>query len=128
MATKTEVVYIDDVDGGPADETVELTYRDTAWTIDLSKAHVAELDKDIASWTQYAAKASGGGRSHTATGSVPAGKRHRASRADDEYNTRVREWAKANGVAVATRGRIPTAAVDAYKAANGGRKASKRSA
>ena len=60
---------------------------------------------------------------HRTARPVPAGRRHMAAKTNSRKRgydiVQLREWAGANKVAVPSRGRIPQAVVDQYKAAGG---------
>ncbi len=43
MAQKVEVLLVDDIDGGEADETVSFSLDGTSYEIDLSKKNAAKL-------------------------------------------------------------------------------------
>jgi hypothetical protein len=109
MAQKVQVILVDDLDGGPAEETVSFSLDGIAYEIDLSEANAAKLRDDFAPYVGNARKV--GGR-------APAS-RSRARRAGrDSRTSDIREWAKANGHQVSDRGRIPASVVDAYEKAN----------
>ena len=46
MAQKVEVLLVDDIDGGEADETVSFSIDGTSYEIDLSKKNAAKLRDD----------------------------------------------------------------------------------
>jgi len=47
MAQRTQVILIDDIDGGKADETVTFALDGTTYQIDLSTYHAGELRNAI---------------------------------------------------------------------------------
>lgn len=110
MAQKVQVILIDDIDSGNADETVTFALDGVSYEIDLSTAHAAELRDSFAQWIANGRKV--GGRS--AKGS------RRTARATGRTSnaTQVREWARANGHTVSDRGRISAELQEAYDAAN----------
>ena len=108
---------IDDLDGGDADETVSFGLDGTGHEIDLSKKNAAAFRKALDRYVSAARRQGGSrsaprGRAAKATGNGTKPKR-------DFDLTQLREWAGANGVAVPSRGRIPQAVVEQYKAAAG---------
>ena len=106
MAQKVQVVLVDDVDGGTADETVSFALDGVAYQIDLSAANAASLREALAPWVGHARRA---GRS-------AAGRR--APRASKSGNSsEIRAWAKAQGLEVNERGRVPAGIVAMYEAA-----------
>ena len=117
VARATIEKLIDDLDGGAAAETVSFALDGTAYEIDLSKKNAAGLRKALDRYIS-AARPQGGlrptprRRTTKATG-------NRAKPKRDFNLVQLREWAGANGVAVPSRGRIPKAVVEQYKAAGG---------
>ena len=111
MAQKVQVLLVDDIDGGAADETVTFGIDGVTYEIDLTTAHAAELRDAFASWVGHARKV--GGRSASARSG--ATRNRRAASGDAQA---VREWAKANGHHVSERGRISAEVKAAYDAAH----------
>jgi hypothetical protein len=115
MAQKVQVVLSDDLDGGPADETVTFALDGTGYEIDLSVKNAEALRNAFADYVGHArrsGRSSGSGpRRRTATTATP-----RSSSSD---NAAVRSWAKENGYDVSERGRISAAIREAYDKANG---------
>ena len=95
MATKITVALEDDLDGGPADETVRFGLDGPGYEIDLNKKNAAALRKKLAPFVEHARKAGRGQRRREARGA--------ASR---ERGSDIRAWAKDQGIAVSRRGRI----------------------
>ncbi|MBN9326288.1 MAG: Lsr2 family protein, partial [Cellulomonas sp.] len=107
MAQKVQVLLVDDVDGGTADETVTFGLDGVSYEIDLNAANAGKLRDALAPWTGHARKVSGRG----ATAKTSAAPRGRASRGDAQA---IRDWAKANGHHVSERGRISADVRRAY--------------
>jgi hypothetical protein len=61
MATKTEVVLIDDLTGDPADTTVKFSLDKTEYEIDLSDANAAALRESLSRYVNAARRAPGRG-------------------------------------------------------------------
>lgn len=112
MAQKVQVLLVDDVDGGTADETVTFALDGVSYEIDLTAAHAAELRESFARWVGHGRKT--GGRS-SGSGRGTAARSRRSSSSDA---TAIREWAKANGHKVSERGRISADVKAAYEAAH----------
>ena len=106
MAQKIAIELEDDLDGGPADETVRFGVDGTAYEIDLSNKNAAAFRRKLAPYIDHARKA---GR----------GQRRRPGRpsANRERSGSIREWAQAQGITVSARGRIPASIVRQYQAA-----------
>lgn len=115
MAQKVQVLLVDDIDGGTADETVTFALDGVSYEIDLTSAHAAELRDALGTWVGHARKV--GGRSSSGRGSSSGGGASRPRRSSDAGA--VRTWAKENGYEVSERGRISAEIRDAYEAAQG---------
>ena len=107
MATKITIALEDDLEGGPADETVRFAVGGTQYEIDLSKKHAAAFRKQLAPFVEHARKAGRGQRRPRITSS--------RQRSGD-----IRAWAKEQGIAVSGRGRIPASVVEQYEATTRG--------
>lgn len=112
MAQKVTVQLVDDLDGGPADETVSFSLDGTAYEIDLSAANATELRDAFARYVGPARRV--GGRSAGRS----AGRGTSRRRGGDTRTAEIREWARANGHKVNERGRIPASIVEAYEQAH----------
>src|SRR5215472_5061357 len=104
MATKITVALEDDLDGGPAEETVRFAVGGAAYEIDLNKKNARAFRKQLAPFVEHARKAGRGQRRPRASSS--------RQRSGD-----IRAWAKQQGIAVSGRGRIPASVVERYEAA-----------
>ena len=108
MATKTQVVLVDDLTGDPADTTVKFALDKTEYEIDLSDENAAEMRKGLSRFVDAARKVTGGGRR-----SAPASKPAYAG-----YDpAAVRAWAAGQGIEVNARGRIKADVVEQFRAA-----------
>lgn len=110
MAQKVQVLLVDDVDGGTADETVTFGLDGVTYEIDLTSQNAAKLRDALAPWVGNARKVSGrsSGRSASRSSSTSS----RSARSNEAQE--VREWAKANGYQVSERGRISAEVKKAY--------------
>ncbi|WP_263118158.1 Lsr2 family protein [Cellulomonas sp. RIT-PI-Y] len=111
MAQKVQVLLVDDIDGGTAEETVTFGLDGVSYEIDLSEAHAKELRDAFGSWVGHARKVSSRGTRAASTGG--SARPRRSSDAGD-----VRAWAKENGYDVSERGRISAEIREAYAAAH----------
>jgi hypothetical protein len=107
MAQKIQTLFIDDLDGSEAEGTVRFGLDGTEYEIDLNAEHAQALRDALARYVQAARRA--GGRR--------PGRSGRRARADGVDSTEVREWAKAQGIEVKDRGRVPAELVARFKAA-----------
>ncbi len=105
MAQKITVALEDDLDGGPADETVRFGFGGAEYEIDLSKKNARALRRRLAPFMDHARKAGRGPRRRTG--------RSAASR---ERSGDIRAWAKTHGITVSDRGRIPASVAEQYEA------------
>jgi len=105
MAQRITVALEDDLDGGPADETVGFGIAGTEYEIDLSAQNAAAFLQKLAPLVEHARKARRGQRrpARTAAGRQRGGG--------------IQAWAKDQGIAISDRGRIPASVVSQYEAA-----------
>jgi hypothetical protein len=106
MAQKVTVALEDDLDGGPADQTVRFAFGGAEYEIDLSKKNAAAFRKQLVPFIEHARKA---GRVSSRRPARTAASRQRSGG--------IRAWAKDQGLAVSERGRIPASVVEQYQAA-----------
>jgi hypothetical protein len=110
MAQRVTVALEDDLDGGPADETVRFTFGGADYEIDLSKKNAAAFRRQFAPFVEHARRA---GRAQPRRPGRTAASRQRSGD--------IRAWAKSQGITVSERGRIPASVVEQYQAATGER-------
>jgi nucleoid-associated protein Lsr2 len=106
MAQKITVALEDDLDGGPADETVRFGRGGAEYEIDLSKKNAKTLRKQLTPFIDHARKTGRGQR-----------RRAGPTASSRERSGNIRAWAKKHGIAVSDRGRIPASVVEQYQAA-----------
>jgi Lsr2 len=111
VAQKIQTLFIDDLDGSTADGTVRFGLDGTEYEIDLNAEHAQQLREALTAYVRAGRRLSGGSR-RTARG----GRRGTASGLN---TTGVRQWAKAQGIEVNDRGRVPAELVVKFKAATG---------
>ena len=109
MAQKVQTLFIDDIDGSAAEGTVRFGLDGTQYEIDLNAEHARQLRDTLAAYVKAGRRAAGGSRR-------PASD-ERSSPASGLNTTEVREWAKAQGIEVKDRGRVPAELVVKFKAA-----------
>ena len=88
MATKITVALEDDLEGGPADETVRFTVGGTDYEIDLNKKNARAFRRQLAPFVDHARRAARGrprrpvraGRAGRAAVRSGRGRKSRASR------------------------------------------------
>ena len=107
---KVIVALEDDVDGRRADETVRFGLDGTASEIDLNSTNAGAFRNQLAPFLEHARKAARG----------PARRVARTS-AGRQRSSEIRASAKAHGIEVTARGRIPASVVEQYQAAEKGR-------
>lgn len=109
MAKRVEVVLIDDVDGGTAEEVVTFALDGVQYEIDLSKKNASDLRDSLQKWIENARRA--GGRRVTGRRPAAGGRR-------GDLNE-IRQWGRDNGFQVSDRGRVSRELEEAYDRANG---------
>jgi hypothetical protein len=109
VAQKVQVILVDDIDGGAADETVTFALDGVSYEIDLSTKNAQDLRDAMATWVGNARKVS----SRPTSRQARRGRSTGAARA-----TEIREWARENGYQVNDRGRISQEIQTAYDAAH----------
>ena len=112
MAQKTFVSLEDDLDGGPADETVRFGLDGSEYEIDLNQKNATRFRKQIAPFVSHARAARRAVRRPVRT--VASRRRSHA----------IRTWALEQGIDLSERGRIPSGVVEQYELA--GRPRSRR--
>ncbi|GHF63273.1 Lsr2 family protein [Streptomyces mashuensis] len=110
MAQKVQVLLVDDLDGGEADETVTFALDGKSYEIDLNTKNADKLRASLQDYVKAARRT--GGRATTRGGKAP---RATASSPD---TAKIRAWAKENGYNVNDRGRVPAEIKEAYEKAN----------
>ena len=109
MAQKVNIILVDDLDGGSADENVKFGLDGVNYEIDLSASNAAELRSSLERCVAAARKSSGGGRA-VRTKAAASGRSHDSAQ--------IRQWARENGYTVNSRGRIQAEIQEAYQKAN----------
>ena len=114
MAQQTTVRLVDDLDGSEAVESIEFGVDGKVYEIDLNPVNAARLRDTLAPFLSSARKA--GNRIAWATGAkwsiTRTSSANRAAGHND--SAAVREWARAQGIEVSDRGRIPAHILAGY--------------
>ncbi|MGW1801037.1 histone-like nucleoid-structuring protein Lsr2 [Streptomyces sp. NPDC001984] len=111
MAQKVQVLLVDDLDGGEADETVTFALDGKTYEIDLTTANADKLRGLLEAYVKGGRRTGGraaGGRAKT-----------RVASGGSQDTAQIRAWAKENGFEVNDRGRVPATIREAYEKANG---------
>ncbi|MBX6386907.1 MAG: Lsr2 family protein [Microbispora sp.] len=114
MAKHTQVILIDDLDGGEANETVTFAIDGTAYEIDLSDQNAKRLREALSPFVSSARRADTGQTRGRRRG-AGSGSQRAMTR---EKSAEIRAWAKAHGHPVSERGRIAASIVQAYEEAH----------
>ena len=112
MAQKVQILYVDDLDGSAADGTVRFGLDGADYEIDLNPENAQALRDALAPYVSAARRAGGGTRRQVRSG--------RTAPANGANTTEIREWAKAQGIEVKDRGRVPAEVMVKFKAATAG--------
>ena len=114
MATVTRTFMTDDLDGSDDDvSTVQFALDGTFFEIDLSAANEARLREKLARFVDAASPVKQP-KAPTAKGA----KKAVSVGSTKEQTQAIREWAKAAGLSVSSRGRIAKTVRDAFDAAH----------
>lgn len=111
MAQRVRVLLVDDLDGGPAAETVQFGLDGVGHTIDLNQEHAQQLRESLAPWVASARRVRPGTRTATMRTALAASGETRKRELKE-----IREWARANGHEISDRGRVPAAVEEAWRA------------
>jgi hypothetical protein len=114
VAQKVQVLLVDDLDGGEADETVTFALDGVTYEIDLTTENADKLRGLLSPYTDSGRRTggrAGRGRTKAARGGAAAG-----AGAD---TAKIRAWAKEKGYEVNDRGRVPATIREAYEKAHG---------
>ncbi|MDT0308938.1 Lsr2 family protein [Streptomyces sp. DSM 44917] len=114
MAQKVQVLLLDDLSGGEADETVTFALDGKTYEIDLNSENAEKLRTALEPYVKAGRRAGGAraarGRARTA---APAA----GSAGGTQDTAKIRAWAKENGYEVNDRGRVPANIREAYEKA-----------
>ncbi|WP_395110228.1 Lsr2 family protein [Actinomadura sp. SCN-SB] len=106
MAQQVQVLLVDDLDGGEAQETVSFSLDGRAYEIDLSEKNATQLRKTLEPFQSSARRIRGTARRTT------------RGTSNRERSAEIREWARDRGIPVNDRGRIPAHVVEQFEAAH----------
>jgi Lsr2 len=110
MAQNVIIELEDDLDGGPADETLTFALDGRDYEIDLSAANAQKLREALHPYATAGRKApAGNGRRRHTPGTTTSSSK----------TATIRAWAKDHGHQVSDRGRIHQSVKDVYYASTG---------
>jgi hypothetical protein len=104
MAQRTRIELFDDIDNGPADETLVFSIDGRSYEIDLSAKNAKALRSALEPYIAAGRKVSAAGKRRRAAGSGDAGD--------------IRAWALSQGIQVSARGRVSAEVRAAYAKAH----------
>lgn len=114
VAQKVQVLLVDDLDGGEADETVTFALDGVTYEIDLTTDNADKLRGLLAPYVDGGRRTGGrAGRGRAAKGAS------RSGGAASQDTAKIRAWAKEEGYEVNDRGRVPAQIREAYEKAHG---------
>ena len=105
MARKTTVALEDDVDGGPAEETLRFGIDAAEYEIDLSATNASRFRRQMEPFIEHARK------------TAQKSRRSNRTTASRKRSSEVRAWARKQGIEVSDRGRMPASVIAQYEAA-----------
>ncbi|MFT7022389.1 MAG: hypothetical protein ACJA07_001473 [Rhodococcus sp. (in: high G+C Gram-positive bacteria)] len=102
MAEILTTQTVDDLDRSSPAESIRFSYGRDHFVIDLGPHNAARIEADFQQWIQYSRpiRPPHNGRSKSKLSRDPS---------------RIRAWAKAHGLEVSDKGRIPLEVVEAYR-------------
>jgi hypothetical protein len=103
MATRTTITLEDDINGGPAEETLQFRLGAAEYEIDLNAKNARRFRTQMAPFIDHARKAGRRQRRPARPGSAR------------EHSADIRAWAKAHDIQVSDRGRIPASVIEQYE-------------
>jgi hypothetical protein len=120
MAKTTIVQITDDLDGSADAQEVTSSFQGIGYTIDLGKKNVTALEKALKPYIDAATKTTSGSKRTPKKSVVKSAGARRSVRSTStgQETQAIRDWAKAQGMDVSDRGRIPRAVLDQYKQAH----------
>ena len=107
MATITETVTLDDLDGTPGATTLVFGLDGATYEVDLSETNMNAIRPVLDNLVAKGRRVDGKSKTRKTSGSKTT-----------SNASKVREWARANGHEVGERGRIPSEVREAYAAAH----------
>src|SRR4051812_44445553 len=110
VAQKVQVLLVDDLDGGEADETVTFALDGKTYEIDLTTTNADKLRGLLEPYTKSGRRT--GGRAAASRGKA------RTAAGGSQDTAKIRAWAKEDGYEVNDRGRVPAPVREAYEKAN----------
>ncbi|MDI2130780.1 histone-like nucleoid-structuring protein Lsr2 [Yinghuangia seranimata] len=105
MAQRVVVTLQDDIDGSAAAETIRFGLDGKSYEIDLSEDHARQMRELLGRYVDAARRTAKSGKPFKQTTVAPD-------------PAAVRAWARAQGMDVPTRGRIPSSIYREFEAAN----------
>ena len=112
VAQKVQTLFVDDINGSDADGTIRFGLDGTDYEIDLNTENAQALRDALARYISAARRAGGSTRRQVGSG--------RKAPASGVNTTAVRVWAKAQGLEVKDRGRVPAELMVKFQAAAAG--------
>ncbi len=106
MARKTAIITEDDLDGGPADETLRFGFGGVDYEIDLNSKNARTFRERLAPFVGHARRSGIGSR-----------RRPKRTASARQRSRAIRAWARDQGIEVSQRGRLPASVVEQYKSA-----------
>lgn len=102
--------------GGEASEIVEFALDGVSYEIDLNDENATKLRETLAPWIAEARRSGGRRQTRRRSGGSSSSNGGGAGRSDEL--AQIREWGRANGFKVSSRGRVSQELRDAYAAAH----------
>jgi hypothetical protein len=115
VAQKVQVLLVDDLEGGEADETVTFALDGVTYEIDLNTSNADKLRGLLTPFVDSGRRT--GGRAGRGRGAAKAARG--GTPASSQDTAKIRAWAKEKGYEVNDRGRVPATIREAYEREHG---------
>ena len=116
MAQKLVKLFVDDLDGSEANETIRFGLDGVSYDIDLSSANAQEMRDALRPFVESARRVARSQSARTAASRTAASTSVSASQHRSDLAA-AREWLRAHGETVSDKGRIAAAQLEKYRTA-----------
>ncbi|TFD53548.1 Lsr2 family protein [Cryobacterium frigoriphilum] len=116
MSQKLVKLFVDDLDGSEANETIRFGFEGVNYDIDLSAANAQEMRDTMRPFVENARRVARAAASRTAA-SRTAGTRSTSTTQRRTDLAAARDWLRAQGETVSDKGRIAAVQLEKYRSA-----------
>lgn len=116
MAQKLVKLFVDDLDGSEANETIRFGFDGVTYDIDLSAANAQEMRDTLRPFVEHARRVARSQTARTAASRTAGTSSVSASQRRNDLAA-AREWLRAQGETVSDKGRIAAVQLQKYRTA-----------